>query len=104
MKSTKIICGLLLSLIGFSSCTDLTEEVYDQLTADEYFKGFTDKDVPGALGKVYNDLKMLYGGFDAHTAGCYLYTNEECSDLWVTPKRGGSWYDGGIYFRCSFPG
>ena len=101
MKRTKIICGLMLSLIGFSSCTDLTENVYDQLTADEYFKGFTDKDVPGALGKVYNDLKMLYGGFDAHTAGCYLYTNEECSDLWVTPKRGGSWYDGGIYFRLN---
>ena len=48
MKRTKIICGLMLSLIGFSSCTDLTENVYDQLTADEYFKGFTDKDVPGA--------------------------------------------------------
>ncbi len=83
------------------SCVNLDEEVYDKLTAEEYFKNFTEADIPAALGTIYQDLRNLYAGSSAHTDGCWLYTNEECGDCWVTPSRGGAWYDGGIYQRLN---
>jgi len=101
MKKINIIYSFILSIFILSSCTDLDEKVYDQLTADKYFENFTEEDIPGAIAQVYNDLKMLYSGWDAHADGSYLYTNEESADLWITPKRGGSWYDGGVYYRLN---
>src|SRR5690606_37768531 len=64
----------------------------------------TEEDIPSALGPLYNDMRGLYTGtdaFDAHINGNWLWASEESGDLWVTPKRGGAWYDGGIYFRLN---
>lgn len=99
----KLINIFLIFLI-LSSCTNLDEEVYDQLTQEKYLGNFTEDDIPSALGPLYNDLRGLYIGtnaFDAHVNGNWLWASEETSDLWVTPKRGGAWYDGGIYFRLN---
>ncbi len=92
-----IACGLML----FAGCTNLDEEIYDQLTAEKYFENFSEDDIPGAIGAVYSDLRTLYSGSGAHTGGCWLYTSEESADSWITPSRGGAWYDGGIYQRLN---
>lgn len=91
-------------ILGLVSCTDLNEEIYDQLVQEEYLKNFSDDDIPSAVGPLYNDLRGLYVGNDANSAhinGNWLWVNEESSDLWLTPKRGGAWYDGGIYYRLN---
>ena len=97
----KLICLILAGAFVQSSCTNLDEVVYDQLTAEEYFANFTEEDIPAALGTIYSDLRSLYAGWSAHTEGCWLFTNEESADGWVTPSRGGAWYDGGIYQRLN---
>lgn len=97
----KIIYILTLVFFTQSACTNLDEVIYDQLTADEYFKNFTADDIPAAIGSIYSDLRTLYAGGSAHTNGCWLYTNEESADCWITPSRGGAWYDGGIYQRLN---
>lgn len=97
----KLIYILTAAALVQAACTNLDERVYDQLTADDYFDNFTEEDIPAALGSVYSDLRTLYAGDNVHTEGCWLYTNEETGDGWVTPSRGGAWYDGGIYQRLN---
>ena len=87
-------------LMSCASCS-MDEIVYSDMTAGEYYANFSESDVPAAIGKLYSDLRLLYCGNDVHKEGCWYYTNEEMADLWVTPKRGGSWYDGGIYYRLN---
>ncbi len=91
---------ILAALLPCVSCS-LDEVIYSDMTEQEYFSNFTEDDVPAAIGKLYSDMRLLYAGNDIHTAGCWHYTNEEVGDTWVTPKRGGSWYDGGIYYRLN---
>ncbi|TRZ42231.1 RagB/SusD family nutrient uptake outer membrane protein [Robertkochia solimangrovi] len=91
-------------IILFTSCTDLEEVVYDQLTEDSLKANLTDNDIPSLLGPLYNDLRKLYTGnnaTEAHFNGNWLWVSEESADLWITPKRGGGWYDGGIYYRLN---
>ena len=102
MKTHRIYFSLtILLILSTNSCTNLDEEVYDLLTEEKFFKNFTDEDLVGAIGTIYSDMRNLYAGNEIHTDGCWLYTGEESSDLWITPKRGGAWYDGGIYFRLN---
>ena len=77
-------------LMSCASCS-MDEIVYSDMTAGEYYTNFSESDVPAAIGKLYSDLRLLYCGNDVHKEGCWYYTNEEMADLWVTPKRGGSW-------------
>lgn len=99
MKRSLYIFGAA-ALLSCASCS-LDEIVYSDMTAGEYYSNFSEDDVPAAIGKLYSDLRLLYAGGNVHTAGCWQYTNEETGDLWVTPKRGGAWYDGGIYYRLN---
>lgn len=95
-----IIFLALLTAIFLQSC-ELDAPIYDQLIAEDYYANFTEDDIPAAIGKVYGDLRNLFAGGDAHKNGCWQYTNEEVGDLWITPKRGGGWYDAGIYERLN---
>jgi len=97
----KIIIAISAVLISAASCLNLDEVVYSKMTAEEYYANFSEADVPAALGKLYSDLRLLYAGWDVHKSGCWHYTNEEVGDTWVTPKRGGSWYDAGVYYRLN---
>ena len=97
----KYLLFVFLFLFGLTSCTDLDEVVYDLLTEDRFYEHFTDEDMMAALGSVYSDMRRLYAGSNIHTGGSWLYTAEESADLWITPKRGGAWYDGGLYFRLN---
>ncbi len=97
----KIFIVILTVVITATSCLNLDEIAYSKMTAEKYYDNFSESDVPAALGTIYSDLRKLYAGGSPHTNGCWHYTNEEVSDIWITPKRGGSWYDGGIYFRLN---
>lgn len=83
------IIGLALSsILTFSACTDLTENVYDQLT-DETID-INDPGVVGSMmGEAYAQFRFLYWGWNG-----YFDLNEECSDTYMTPKRVGiGWGD-----------
>ncbi len=97
----KFFMALSAAAILCASCTGLDENIYSTMTSEQYYSNFSEDDIPAALGKLYSDLRLLYAGTAVHTGGCWLYTNEEVGDIWITPKRGGAWYDGGIYFRLN---
>ncbi len=90
MKNLKYInrISVILILI-FIGCTNLDEEVYDQVLADEY--GTTDKQINSIIAPIYRTLKNTFSGD--------LWTMIECtSDMSVTPTRkGGDWWDGGQF-------
>ena len=90
MKQLKnIIAGLAASsLLTLGACTDLTETVYDKLT-DETID-VTDKEIVGyMMGEAYAQLRFLYWGWNG-----YFDLMEECTDLYMTPKRiGVGWGD-----------
>ncbi len=76
------------SLMSMTSCTDLTETVYDQLTDESI--DLTDEDVLGSMmGEAYANLRFLYWGWNG-----YFDVMDECGDLYMTPKRiGVGWGD-----------
>ncbi len=76
------------SLLSMTSCTDLTETVYDQLTDESI--DLNDDEVLGAMmGEAYANLRFLYWGWNG-----YFDVMDECGDLYMTPKRiGVGWGD-----------
>lgn len=76
------------AMLIFSSCTDLSETVYDKLT-DETID-VTDPEIVGSMmGKAYVQLRYLYWGWNG-----YFDMMEECTDIYMTPKRiGVGWGD-----------
>lgn len=75
-----------------NSCTDLTENSYDQLTADNFPK--TEEDFIAALGAAYTNFYGIgnHGGFHS--------VQEVSSDEAMIPTRGGDWGDGGQWINC----
>ncbi|WP_265765208.1 RagB/SusD family nutrient uptake outer membrane protein [Fodinibius salsisoli] len=74
-----------------ASCTDLTENVNNEVTADNFFR--TDEEFISALGDAYNPLTS-YGGNTAVTV-----LNEVTSDEIVVAQKGADWEDGGVWIR-----
>lgn len=80
--------------LATSSCTDVTEVVYDQVTEANFKPG------PGDLGAMlapaYTPLRNVWMGWYG-----MLDFQEETADALVTPVRlpRGGWYDGGVYIR-----
>jgi len=76
-----------LSLLFALGCTDLDEEIFDELSVEEY--GKTDKEINSLIGPIWSDLRQYPD---------YYSTLEVSSDMSVTPTRkGGDWWDGGAY-------
>lgn len=77
-------------LVGMApSCTNLDEDVYDKLPADNF--GNTQLEVNALVGNVHNTLKQYWPDH-------FLYLSECSGSMAVTPTRkGGDWYDGGQY-------
>jgi starch-binding outer membrane protein, SusD/RagB family len=91
MKNTvlKKVLMLGLGLTFFTqSCTNLDEELFSDVTADNFFK--TDEEFIAALGQAYS----AFGGLGNHSN---LWSVQEISsdELTITTK-GGDWYDGGV--------
>jgi hypothetical protein len=83
--------SLVMSFILMVSCTDLTENVNNQVTADNFFQ--TDEEFISALGDAYNPLTS-YGG-----NGTIAPLNEVTSDEIVVTQKGADWEDGGVWIR-----
>lgn len=87
---------LMYSLFGaivlMVSCTDLSENVYDQVTEENFNP--TGDDIGSLVAPAYSVLRQMklgwYSNFDLQ---------EESSDIMVTPVRPNGWYDGGTYIR-----
>lgn len=71
------------------SCTDLEEDLYSEITSDNFYQ--TEDDFISALGAAYTNL---YG-----IMGAYYRLQEISSDEMVVPQRGQDWYDGGVWIR-----
>lgn len=81
-----------LSLMVFTlSCTNLDEELYSDVTADNFFK--TDEEFIAALGQAYSS----FGGIGNHSGLWSI--NELASDELVISTKGGDWYDGGVLLQ-----
>lgn len=80
---------LILSLIG---CTNLDETVYTQVPMDKY--GQTPTEVNSLIAPIYTGLRSANNPIN-------LY--EVSSDMSITPTRkGGDWWDGGIFKEARF--
>jgi hypothetical protein len=73
------------------SCTDLEEEVFSAVTADNFFQ--TEEELISALGGAYTSLYGYMG-----TTGPWA-AQEVSSDEMVVPTRGPDWGDGGHWVR-----
>lgn len=74
-------------VLTFSSCTDLSETIYDQLNEENI--QFTDQDISRLSGFVYNELRYIYWGWNG-----LFDIMEESGDLIMTPLRIGiGWGD-----------
>lgn len=82
---------LLVPVLLIGSCTDLTENINNQATADQFFQ--TDEEFISALGDAYGSLTQ-YGGNWAVAA-----INEVTSDEVVVGHKGADWEDGGVWIR-----
>ncbi len=87
------IVAAICSLLIFNTCTDLTEQPYDQITIDQI--GDSDEILAALAAPSYTRLRDVTYGWHG-----YFDLVEESSDLLVTPWRPfGSWVDGGVYKR-----
>ena len=94
MKRTYLIGKILLGglfLIGISqACTNLNEQLYDQVTPESFLKG-QDQFV-SALGSAYRSLS-------GYATGSIWELQEVSTDELTCPTRGQNWDDGGEHRR-----
>src|SRR3989337_3726212 len=89
----KLMVGL--GIIFFTlSCTDMEEEVFDTIIADNFFK--TEEEFIAALGQAYSS----FGGLG--NSGNLFSINELASDEIAVATKGGDWYDGGVLIQIHY--
>lgn len=73
----------------FQSCTDLTEETFNQVPVDKF--GSTQSELNSLIAPMYISLRNVF-------PGSYWEMVEISSDMTLMPTRkGGDWWDGGVY-------
>ncbi len=88
---TLVAAGLLLAF--GAACTDLSEPVDSQVTADNFFQ--TDEQFISALGDAYSAMRAVGGG------GALAQFNEATTDEVIVPARGQDWSEGGFWYRVN---
>jgi hypothetical protein len=83
--------GLVASVATLTACTDLTEEVYDAIPADQFLK--SDAQVAAALGPAYSGMRGITWD--------WFNPSEASSDELIVPTRGGDWFDNGDWLAYS---
>ena len=78
-----------IAILFLLSCTNLDEETFDRVTADQFFQ--TDEEV-------LSNLMQAYTGLYDFMAGPFSML-ELSSDELVLPVRDNDWYDGGNWIR-----
>ena len=84
IKNRYVIAFVLVLGIAFNSCTNLDEEVYSEIVADNFVA--SKEDTPALLIPAYIPLRSLMGGYKM-----LLEINEESGDCSVTPIRTTGW-------------
>ena len=94
MKKFKILSRLLITglivAIASQSCTNLDEEIFDQVTPDNYFKNDT---------QFVSALAAAYTGMSNYASGNFFSLSEVSTDEIIVPTRGQDWDDGGHWRR-----
>lgn len=95
MKIYKLKNWLIILLISVASsgCTELYDESYNEIIADQFKP--TEKDIPALIGSAYTQLRASMLDFD----GIWRY-QEITADEIVIPARPNGWVDGGLYRRA----
>lgn len=91
MKRIRIITLIFVFTLPalFQGCTNLDEEVFDELPVEEF--GQSEAQINALIAPIYRTLK---GVFPAN----YFLLSECSSDMAITPtRRGGDWWDGGQF-------
>ncbi len=89
------LVALSLATVNYA-CTDLNEDLYSQVSADEYqnvLKNYTDAQYADAFLAAYSPFAALGGHNNIGS------DQEVSSDEALIPQRGGDWYDGGQWIR-----
>lgn len=84
-----LISVALVLLGGLNSCTNLDENVYDTIPADQF--GKRPAEINAIIAPIYKTLKSLW-------PGDIFLLSEQTGDMAITPTRiGGDWWDGGVH-------
>ncbi|WP_040397106.1 RagB/SusD family nutrient uptake outer membrane protein [Cesiribacter andamanensis] len=88
---------LVLGAVSYSGCTDLTEGIYGQQVADEFYA--TDAGINATLASLYNEVRGDWNGKGIAGADRGWYDlNETSTDEMMVPTRSdGAWDDNGIW-------
>ncbi len=94
MKKFKIfnrflLIGLLVAVTS-QSCTNLDEDLYSEVTPDNFFQ--TEEQFVSAMAAAYTSLR-------GYASGDYFALSEISTDEMVVPTRGQDWDDGGHWRR-----
>lgn len=92
MKTINYILGIL--TLGIISCTDLTEEIYSDITEDSHH--YEAGDAIKVIGAAYTNLRQ-WG--DCGSGKAPMLSQEICTDAAVFPANGSGWDDGGVFRR-----
>lgn len=91
MKVMKYIIGILTAAIFLASCTNLDEEVFSDITTENYYQ--TSDNIYAALARNY------VHSFSAGWSGAGYFLQEVTADQLIVPTRGKHGYNGGEYVR-----
>ncbi|MAW94470.1 MULTISPECIES: RagB/SusD family nutrient uptake outer membrane protein [unclassified Leeuwenhoekiella] len=95
LRALRKLAPLAIVLTFFAtSCTNLDEEVFSEITEDSFIPA--DEDIVALTASAYTPLRYIMswqGLFDLQ---------EESADTFVTPTRPNGWDDGGTYKRMHF--
>lgn len=93
---TKHIGILLVGCLSFNfmSCTDLTEEVFSDITEDSF--KYEAGDATKVVGAAYANL---HAWGDCGSGKAPMLSQEICTDEGIFPANGSGWDDGGVFRR-----
>ncbi|MBL4904471.1 MAG: RagB/SusD family nutrient uptake outer membrane protein [Flavobacteriaceae bacterium] len=97
----KNIIYISMVLLLITSCTDLTENLYDKVSSDDY--GKTADEINTIVGSAYASLRGFNDGITISYPTCeYVFFLNEVSseEACIATKIGGGWYDGGVYLEA----
>ena len=107
MRTKTILSTILLTGFLATSCTDLTEHLYDKVSTNDY--GKDEKEMAPIVGGAYATLRGYGSGTpEGNGVNCYptceyvFFTSACASDEACIPTRGTDWYDGGRYQQLQF--
>ncbi len=90
MKKSLFLILFALIVAPFQSCTNLDEELFGEVTPDNFFN--TDEENVSALGAAYTQFRNF-------ASGDPISLQDVSTDEMVVPTRGQDWDDGGMWRR-----